>query len=346
MADHSGPQRIVIAGGSGFLGISLARHLAATGRQVVLLSRRPPKPRGPWRHVTWDGRTPGEWRRELDGALGIVNLAGRSVDCIKTPDHQDEILRSRVEATRVLGEAVRSIDSPPPVWVQMSTAHIYGDPPDVICTEGSACGYGLAPFVGRAWEEAFQASVLPSQRGVILRTSFVLGRDQGAGAGALSRLAKLARLGLGGTIGSGTQGMSWIHEQDLNRLFEHAIDEPTMHGTYVASSPHPVSARTFMRELRRAVGIPIGLPAFAWMVRFGARWLLRTDPELALYGRYVISKRLQEERFEFQFPELRAALDNLLAHRFCDSGHDCSPADCAHPGESRLSELSSHRMPQ
>jgi NAD dependent epimerase/dehydratase family enzyme len=140
---------------------------------------------------------------------------GRSVDCIKTPEHQDEILRSRIEATRVLGMAVRSISSPPPVWVQMSTAHIYGDPPHIICTEESPFGYGLAPFVGRAWEEEFRANVLPSQRGVVLRTSFVIGRDRGAGGGALARLRMLVRLGLGGRVGSGTQGMSWIHETDM-----------------------------------------------------------------------------------------------------------------------------------
>src|SRR5882724_2180144 len=189
---------IVIAGGSGFLGISLAAHLATSGKSIVLLSRHPPKVSGPWRHVSWDARTLGEWRQELDGAAGLVNLVGRSVDCIKTPDHQDEILRSRVEATRVLGQALRAIDSPPPVWVQMSTAHIYGDPPNVTCTEDSPFGYGLAPFVGRAWEDEFRASVLPSQRAVILRTSFVLGRDRGAGQGALARLRMLVRLGLGG----------------------------------------------------------------------------------------------------------------------------------------------------
>ncbi|MBI3863292.1 MAG: DUF1731 domain-containing protein [Planctomycetia bacterium] len=308
----SGARRVVIAGGSGFLGLSLARHLAALGYDVTLLSRRPPRPSGPWKHVVWDARTAGEWRRELEGAWGVVNLAGRNVDCIKTPDHQDEILRSRVEATCALGAALRGIDSPPPVWVQMSSAHIYGDPPEVMCTEDSAFGYGLAPFVARAWEDAFHASVLPSQRAVILRTSFVLGRDQGAGAGALSRLGKLAKLGLGGTIGPGTQGLSWIHERDLNRLFARALDEPAMIGVYIASSPNPVSSKVFMRELRRAVGMPIGLPTSEWMVRFGARWFLRTDPELALYGRYVVSTRLQEEQFEFEFPELGEALDDLL----------------------------------
>src|SRR5438045_1121518 len=150
---------IVIAGGSGFIGLSLASHLASCGNSIVLLSRKPPAVAGQWQHVRWDARALGDWDRELDGATGLINLVGRSVDCIKTPDHQDEILRSRVEATRVLGAAMRSIDNPPPVWVQMSTAHIYGDPPQVTCTEESPFGVGLAPFVARAWEDEFHASV-------------------------------------------------------------------------------------------------------------------------------------------------------------------------------------------
>jgi hypothetical protein len=302
---------VVIAGGSGFLGTSLATHLAARGMKPVILSRRPPRITGPWRHVAWDGRTLGEWQRELEGASGLVNLAGRSVDCIKTPDHQDEILRSRVESTRVLGQAVRAVGGPP-VWVQMSTAHIYGDPPEALCTEDSPYGVGLAPFVGRAWDEEFHAARLPTQRGVILRTSFVLGRERGAGSGALAKLARLSRLGLGGTIGHGRQGISWIHERDLNRLFERALSDATMHGVYIASAPHPVSQAEFMRELRRAVGMPIGLPVSEWMLRLGARWILRTDPDLGLYGRYVVSQRLKDEGFEFQFARLPDALRDLF----------------------------------
>lgn len=306
---------VVIAGGSGFLGISLAMHLTSAGTPVVILSRHAPKISGPWRYVPWDGRTPGEWRRELEGAGGLVNLAGRSVDCIKTPENQDEILRSRVEATRALGLAMRDLHSPPPVWVQMSTAHIYGDPMERVCTEDSPTGYGLAPFVGRAWEEEFRCGILPSQRGVVLRTSFVVGRDRGAGRGALARLSLLTRLGLGGRIGSGKQGFSWIHETDLNRLFERGLTDATMTGTYIASAPNPVSQAEFMRKLRRAIGMPIGLPSLPWMVRIGAKWLLRTDPELALYGRYVVSERLSEEKFIFQFPELKGALHDALSTR-------------------------------
>ena len=148
--------KVVIAGGSGFVGLSLARHLTGRGASVVLLSRTAPRVVGPWKHHRWDGRTLGSWAEQLDGAYGLINLAGRSVDCIKTPDHQDEILRSRVESTRILGSALRTLSSPPSVWVQMSTAHIYGDPPTVLCDEDSALGYGLAPDVGRAWEDAFR----------------------------------------------------------------------------------------------------------------------------------------------------------------------------------------------
>lgn len=304
--------RVVIAGGSGFLGISLAHHLHQHGYRVVLLSRGEPKVAGPWRHEAWDGRTLGAWTRALDGADGLVNLAGRSVNCIKTPDHRDEILRSRVESTKLLGQALRVVERPPPVWVQMSTAHIFGDPPQAVCDENSALGVGLAPDVGRAWEEAFRNSVLPRQRNVVLRTSFVVGRDQGAGGGALATLRLLTKLGLGGRIGHGQQGMSWIHELDMNRLFERALTDTEMQGTYVASSPHPVSQSSFMRELRRALRMPIGLPAFPWMVRIGAPLLFRTDPELAIYGRYVVSRRLEEDGFAFEFPTLEAALNDLL----------------------------------
>lgn len=303
--------QVVIAGGSGFLGISLAHHLVAAGRPVILLSRTPPRVAGPWKHLTWDGRSDGNWRDVLEGADGLINLAGRSVNCIKTPDHCDEILRSRVESTLALGIALRKVQSPPPVWIQMSTAHIYGDPPQSICTEDSELGYGLAPHVAKAWEESYRRSLLPGQRDVILRTSFVIGRDLGAGGGALSTLKLITRIGLGGRVGSGTQGMSWIHEHDLNCLFQRGLEDNNMRGAYVASAPNPVSQQVFMKTLREALRIPFGLPAMEWMVRIGAPLIFRTDPELVLYGRYVKSHRLEEEGFSFRFPELRPALQHL-----------------------------------
>jgi len=144
-----------------------------------------------------------------------------------------------------------------------------------------------------------------------MRTSIVVGRDRGAGGGALATLGLIARLGLGGKVGKGTQGMSWIHEHDLNNFFGKAISEDSMSGVYIVAAPNPVSQVEFMRTLRKVIKMPLGLPAFEWMVRIGAPLFFRTDPELALYGRYVVSKRLADEGFVFQFPKLEAALRDL-----------------------------------
>ncbi|MEM7412171.1 MAG: TIGR01777 family oxidoreductase [Myxococcota bacterium] len=309
MSEEASGRKVVIAGGTGFLGLSLAHHLEALGYSVVLLSRTAPPSTVSFPHATWDGRSVGAWADTLEGATAVVNLAGRTVDCVKTPDHCDEILRSRVEATAVLGKALRERGETPPVWVQMSTAHIYGDPPEAVCDEGSAFGFGLAPTVGRAWEEEFARAVPSETRSVVLRTSFVLGRS----AGALPRLATLARFGLGGKVGHGRQGFSWIHERDMNRLFQRAIEDAEMRGAYIATAPEPVGNAEFMHELRRAVGMPFGLPTAAWQVRLAAPLVMKTDPELALYGRFCVSKRLQEEGFAFEFPSLPGALADLFS---------------------------------
>lgn len=306
--DSNASGRIVIAGGTGFIGQHLARHLGDQGCDVLVLGRNPSTARGPWRFVEWDGRTTEDWAVHLDGAAAVVNLAGRSVDCIKTPDHCDEILRSRVESTLAIGAALRKVKTPPPVWAQMSTAHIYGDPPEAVCDEDSAFGMGLAPIVGQAWEAAYAKSMLPEMRQVILRTSFVIGRE----GGALPRLTALAKWGLGGRVGHGRQGISWLHIKDMVRLFERAIVDETMAGVYIATAPNPVSQTDFMRELRRALGMPIGLPAAEWMARIGAPLFMRTDPELALYGRYCVSRRLREEGFPFAFSEIGPAMDDLF----------------------------------
>src|SRR5688572_3093963 len=163
--------RVVIAGGTGFLGQSLARHLVAGGADVVVISRQRSARDLSGQHATWDARTVGDWARHLDGAEAVVNLAGRTVDCIKTPDHCDEILRSRVESTEAIGRALRSVTAVPRVWVQMATAHRYGDPPaGIVIDEDSAFGYGLAPTVGAAWEDALARSVPAGVRQVVLRT--------------------------------------------------------------------------------------------------------------------------------------------------------------------------------
>ena len=250
----------------------------------------------------------GEWIQALNGARAIVNLAGRSVDCIKSPDNCDVILRSRVDSTVIIGKALKEIDNPPKIWIQMSTAHIYGDPPSQMCTETSSTGYGLAPYVGKAWEIAFLDSLPSETRGVRLRTSFVIGKD----GGAMVSLKRIAKLGFGGKVGDGKQGISWIHEYDMNEIIHQAIINDSFNDFYISSAPNPVSNKEFMRELRKKLKIPIGIPAPALITRIGAKIVFKTDPELVLYGRYVRSERLEQMGFRFKYPTLAEALGHLI----------------------------------
>ena len=299
--------RVVVLGGTGFLGQALAAYLESIGRPVVVVGRHALAGRYYGRWVKWDGQTVGEWAGEFDGAAAVVNLTGRTVDCRKTPDRCDEILRSRVDSVHAMGKALKQCDRLPGVWVQASTAHIYGDPPDAVCDESAAVGYGLAPYVGQRWEAALDEACPASMRSVILRTSFVLGNT----GGAFPVLRRLARLGLGGKIGSGRQWISWLHIEDMIRIVMRAIDEPAMTGVYNVTAPEAVTNTVFMRSLRRAIGMPIGLPSPGWLVRLGAATLIDTDPELPLYGRNVVPKRLLDEGFTFAYAELDAAIANL-----------------------------------
>lgn len=303
-------KKVIIFGGSGFIGQHLAQTLLKLEYEVHVVSRTLSEDNtgGLW-HV-WDAKTLGTWVELLEGAEAIVNLIGRSVDCIKTPENIDEILRSRVESTLLIGKALKQVALQPKTWIQMSTAHRYGDPLDAICTEDSSFGYGMAPYVGKMWERAYHEMIPQEMRGVVVRTSFVLGKE----GGALQRMASLTRWGLGGKIGHGKQGISWIHQEDMSRLIVEAIENTTMHGAYIATAPNPVSNEVFMRKLREVLGMKIGLPAFAWMVKIGAVFM-KTDAELALYGRYCISQRLEESGFRFKYITLDEALKDIFTSK-------------------------------
>lgn len=303
--------KLIIPGGSGFLGLSFAKYLANTQPdqwQVIILSRSKPKcdpNHAQW--IQWDGRSLDQWTSCLQDSTHILNLAGRSVDCRKTPHRNDEILRSRVESTAVLGQALSNLNHSPKAWVQMSTAHIYGDPPSVVCDESSPFGYGLAPAVGKAWEETYHTHCPENIRKVILRTSFVIGKE----GGAYPTLRRIAALGLGGRMGSGTQGLSWLHIDDMNAIFLDALTNEQRQGAYIATAPNPVSYMDFMRSLRRSIKQPIALPGSVWGLKLLTATVMDTDPDLVLYGRYLVPKRLLDEKFEFHFPDIDSAMTDL-----------------------------------
>jgi uncharacterized protein (TIGR01777 family) len=318
---QSGP-RLVIAGGSGFLGRALALAAAERGYEVVVLSRdeRVRVPRA--RVVGWNGRTRGAWVKELEGAEALVNLAGRSVHCRYTREALREIDGSRVDSTRVLGDAVHGCVVPPRVWVQASSLAIYGDAGDRWCDEGAPLGEGVPVRTARRWERAFAESPTPRTRRVVLRMSFVLGRD----AGVLATMARVVRWGVGGALGSGRQFVSWIHVADLMRVVLRVVDDPSMSGVYVASSPEPVRNAEFMGRLREEWGRPWVPRVPGWLVRFGC-WLMGTEGVLALTGRRGDPRRLEEAGFTFRFPVLREALADVYG-----GGRRPEPAGVGVPG--------------
>lgn len=310
------PLRIVLAGGTGQVGSLLSRHFHDAAHEVTVLTRRPQV--APWKTVEWDGETLGFWVQALEGCRVCINLAGRSVNCRYTPTNRAAIYRSRIESTRVLGEAIASLAHPPPVWLNMSTATIYRHaldrPMDEISGElgggepGAPDTWNFSIQVARDWEAAFFAAHAPQTRKIALRSAVVMIGQPG---GAFALLSKLVRLGLGGANGSGRQFVSWVHQADFIRAIEWLIGHQQIEGAVNIASPMPMSNRDFMRALRRAWGQPIGLPATPWMIEVAA-WALRTESELVLKSRRVVPRRLAESDFHFEFPNWAAAAQDLV----------------------------------
>lgn len=307
-------QKVILAGGSGFVGTALTRRLAAEGWEVVVLSRSPAECHvirdtvGTVRAVGWDGRTAGAWAREVDGAAAVVNLAGRSVNCVHTPENRQQILESRLDAVRALAAALGAARRPPAVWVQASAVGYYGPRGADPCPEDAPPGGDFLASVCRRWEEAQVAGCPAAVRPVILRLGMVLGNS----GGAFPLLARLARWGLGGAAGSGRQGMSWIHLDDVVALVVRALGDETMREVYNATAPEPVANAAFMRALRTAVRRPWSPPAPAFAIALAGRYLLGTDPSLVLDGQFAPPARLVAAGHAFRFPTLASALADLV----------------------------------
>ena len=301
-------KRILLAGGSGFVGQALGPVLAGNGYRIVVLGRDTTHRKNGVDYLQWDGKTAGDWARAIDGAEAIVNLTGKNINCPHTPENRREIVDSRVDSVRVLGEVIANCAVPPRVFVQASGVGYYGDTGDRVADETAPLGNDFPAEVCRQWEAAFDALDLPFTRKVILRLGVVLGRD----GGALPMLEKLTRWFLGGAVGNGRQFISWVHLEDLIRMFESAIERPELSGPFNACAPEPVTNREFMRELRRALGRPWSPPVPAPFARAGA-WLMGTEADLALTSCRCIPRRFLEHGFNFRFPNLREAFADLYS---------------------------------
>ena len=305
--------KMVIAGGSGYMGGLFTRYFEERGWECVVLTRHPSHP---VRDVYWDGETRGKWENALEGMGVLINLCGKSVNCRYHKKNRKKLLESRVLPTRLLGKAVSEMKQPPGLWIQASTAtlyrHTFGEPWQEDGEIGSHPDAKDAFSIDLAttWEKSFLETIPPGVRPLLMRSAMVLGRDKNPN-NVLGVLRKLTRLGLGGRMGHGRQFVSWIHEQDLCRAVEWSIDHPALSGPVNFAAPQPLPNREMMAMLRETLGRPFGLSAPEWLLEMGA-YFLRTETELIIKSRRVIPGALSTSGFRFEFPSFQQALADLL----------------------------------
>jgi uncharacterized protein (TIGR01777 family) len=311
--------KVIMPGGSGQVGTILARAFQRAGHEVVILSRRPTK--AARRVMEWDGRTLGDWTTVIEGADVVINLAGHTVNCRYNARNRRLIKESRVNSTRVLGDAIARASRPPRVWLQASTATIYAhryDAPNDEATgvlggsePGAPDSWRFSVDVATSWERELDEAATPYTRKVLMRSAMTMSPDRG---GVFDTLLTLARWGLGGWAGDGRQYVSWIHDQDFVRAVYRLIERDELEGPVNLAAPNPAPNFEFMRILRSAAGISFGLPATPLMLEVGA-FVLRTESELVLKSRRVIPGKLLQSKFSFQFPTWAEAARDLCSRR-------------------------------
>jgi uncharacterized protein (TIGR01777 family) len=305
-------RRVILAGGSGFLGTALARKFTADGHNVIVLTRSPKSRSDDAKEVAWDAKTPGDWAALVNGADVVINLTGKSVDCRYTEKNRRAIIESRVNSTRAIGEAIARCAKPPRVWLNASSATFYKHTFDQPMDENGQTGAALKANdefsieVIRQWEGALNEAPTPHTRKLALRITMVFGPD----GGVFPVLRRLARFGLGGKMGTGRQYVSWIHVEDFCRAIDWLIAREDVSGPVNLAAPNPLTNAEMMRAVRNACGAPFGLPAAEWMLEIGA-FFLRTETELILKSRRVVPGKLLASGFQFHFSNLENALRDL-----------------------------------
>lgn len=314
-------KKIIIAGGTGFIGQEMIRYFGKENKLVVL-SRRlkhavnnrnqynslTPADLVNTRFVRWDGKNIGDWAAALEAADLLINLSGRSVNCRYTAKNKKEILDSRTDPVKAIGRAIGNCKIPPRLWINASSATIYRHATDVPQDEFTGEYHDdFSVRVCRQWEQSFYDQITPGTRKVALRMAITLGPG-----GVLIPYFNLLKFGLGGKQGNGKQMFSWVHIDDTCRMIEWICENDNLEGTFNCCAPRPVTNREFMHILKKLTGQRIALPAYTWMLKMGA-WLIGTETELILKSRWVVPTRILETGFRFNYPELEVAIADILS---------------------------------
>lgn len=300
-------KKLIIAGGTGFIGQSIIDYYKNNVEEIVVLTRGKEFDKGNVKYVYWDAKNIGDWINELENTDVLINLVGKSVDCRYTQKNKTLILNSRVDSTHVLNQAINSCERPPKHFINSSTATIYRHSEDKQMTERAGeIGDDFSMNVAKNWENTFFNSETKQTIKTAIRTSIVLGKN----GGALTPLKRLTKLGLGGKQGNGEQFVSWIHEDDLVAAI-HFIITHKLEGPINVTAPNPIKNNVFMKLLRNELNIPFGINSPVFILKIGAA-LIGTETELVLKSRNVIPEILQENGFQFKFNTVDVALKDIL----------------------------------
>jgi uncharacterized protein (TIGR01777 family) len=296
--------KVLITGGTGFIGHALAQHLTRQGHAVAVLSRNPDKVAaicGPG--VNALGNI--EQLKAEDAYQVIINLAGEPIFDARWTEARKKLLRdSRINLTEQLVDAIGRMDIKPDLLISGSAVGYYGDQGDTVLTEQSVPHPDFSHQLCVDWEQAARKAEQFGIRVCLIRTGLVIAED----GGLLKRMLLPFRLGLGGRLGSGRQWMSWIHREDWIAIVQAMINNASMQGAYNATSPNPVTNREFTQTLAYCLNRPALLPVPDWLLKT----VLGEISELVLGSQRVMPERLLAQDFEFQYPDLVSAVKHAL----------------------------------
>jgi len=310
-----------LAGGTGFIGQELTKYFGKENK-IVILTRQVKNEKTnrndydslstddlkSIRYVKWDGKTVGEWAGELNDTDIIINLAGKSVNCRYNEKNKKDIIESRTDSVKAIGEAISKCSRPPSLWINSSSATIYRHAMDRPQDEYTGEFHDdFSVQVCKRWEKTFYDQHTPATRKIALRMAIALGNG-----GILIPYFNLLKFGLGGKQANGQQMYSWVHVEDVCRMTEWIYEHKEIEGTYNCSSPNPVNNKEFMRILRKVTNTSFGLPAYKWMLQTGA-CIIGTEIELILKSRWVIPAKILETGFQFKYPFLEPGLKNIIS---------------------------------
>lgn len=299
--------KVVIAGGTGFLGNKLVRHFEGDSNEVFVLTRGKSKVIGTTNFVQWDAFSEGEWEKCLINTDVLINLTGKSVNCRYTDSNKKEIISSRVNATQALQKAINKLPKKPNLWINASAASIYGQHPEVLMTEQSVSrGDDFSALVAQKWEESFFREYSTDTRKVALRISLILGKS----GGVFPVFKKLTRLGLGGKMGNGKQKFGWVHIEDVVRMIDFSIQNDELSGPVNCVSPNTPTNQEFMEGMRKSLKVPFGIPQPKFLLDVGG-FFIGTESELILSSIYAYPKQLIDHGFKFKFENHQDALSDL-----------------------------------